>query len=51
MNKPLKTVPLKAMIDKHVGKPGTERRESFESELRAEFIKQAKSGGNKPKKP
>jgi hypothetical protein len=38
MNKPLKTVPLKAMIDKHIGKLGTERREAFESKLKIELL-------------
>jgi hypothetical protein len=29
-----KTVSLDTMIDKHIGKRGTERREAFENELR-----------------
>lgn len=45
-----KTVPLDTMIDKHVGKRGTERREAFENELRIELlglaIKQARQERN-----
>jgi len=37
----LKTVPLDKMIDKHVGKRGTERRETFENELKIELLGQA----------
>ncbi len=36
-----KTVPLDTMIDKHIGKVGTERRDAFESELRIELLGQA----------
>lgn len=34
----LKTVSLENMMDKHVGKPGTPERESFEQELRLELL-------------
>ncbi len=34
----LKTVSLDTMIDKHIGKRGTERRESFENELRIDLL-------------
>ncbi len=36
-----KTVPLDTMIDKHIGKRGTERREAFENELRIDLLGQA----------
>lgn len=45
--KKLKTVSLDTMIDTHVGKPGTPKREIFEQELRLELlghiIKEARS--------
>ena len=34
-------VPLDTMIDKHIWKRGTERRESFENELRIDLLGQA----------
>jgi DNA-binding XRE family transcriptional regulator len=37
-NKKLKAVSLETMIDSHVGKVGTSRRESFEQELRLELL-------------
>jgi HTH-type transcriptional regulator/antitoxin HipB len=40
MNK-LKTVSLDKMLDKHIGKLGTERRENFENELRIDLLGQA----------
>jgi len=36
----LKTVSLDTMIDKHIGKRGTEKRESFENELRIDLLGQ-----------
>lgn len=36
-----KTVSLETMIDKHIGKRGTERREAFENELRIDLLGQA----------
>lgn len=36
-----KTVSLDTMIDKHIGKLGTERREAFENELRIDLLGQA----------
>lgn len=36
-----KTVSLDSMLDKHVGKHGTERREAFENELRIDLLGQA----------
>ncbi|HCN83795.1 MAG TPA: transcriptional regulator [Sphingobacteriaceae bacterium] len=36
-----KTVSLDTMIDKHIGKHGTERREAFENELRIDLLGQA----------
>lgn len=36
-----KTVSLDTMIDKHIGKPGTESREAFENELRIDLLAQA----------
>jgi len=35
---PLKTVSLDTMIDKHIGKVGTQRRDTFENELRIELL-------------
>ncbi len=37
----LKTVSLDTMIDKHIGKRGTERREAFEYELKIDLLGQA----------
>lgn len=46
----LKTVPLDMMIDKHIGKRGTAKREMFENELKIELlgqvIKQARQERN-----
>ena len=36
--KKIKAIPLETMIDTHVGKPGTPRREVFEQELRLELL-------------
>lgn len=36
-----KTVSLDTMIDKHIGKRGTERRKAFENELRIDLLGQA----------
>ena len=41
MEKPLKTVSLDTMIDKHIGEIGTPRRDAFENELRIELLGQA----------
>lgn len=45
-----KTVSLDTMIDKHIGKRGTERREAFENELKIDLlgkaIKQARQERN-----
>lgn len=45
-----KTVPLDTMIDKHIGKRGTKRRDAFENELRIDLlglaIKQARKERN-----
>ncbi|MHA4738959.1 hypothetical protein [Dyadobacter sp. MSC1_007] len=38
MNNKLKTVPLDTMIDKHIGKPGTKRRDIFENELKIDLL-------------
>ncbi len=50
MNKPLKTVSLDTMIDKHIGTHGTPRRDAFEHELKIELlghaIKQARQERN-----
>ena len=37
LNKPLKTVSLDTMIDKHIGNVGTKRRDSFENELKIDL--------------
>jgi len=36
-----KTVSLDTMIDKHIGKPGTSKRDAFENELRIDLLGQA----------
>ena len=36
-----KTISLDTMIDKHIGKRGTEKREAFENELRIDLLGQA----------
>ena len=36
-----KTVSLDTMIDKHIGKRGTEKRDAFENELRIDLLGQA----------
>ena len=50
MEEKFKTVPLDAMIDKHVGKRGTANREAFENELKIDLlghaIKQARKERN-----
>jgi DNA-binding XRE family transcriptional regulator len=38
MKNKLKTVPLDAMINTHIGKRGTTRRERFENELKIELL-------------
>jgi DNA-binding XRE family transcriptional regulator len=37
----LKTVPLEILLDKHIGKEGTEKRDAFENELRIDLLGQA----------
>lgn len=37
----LKTISLDTMIEKHIGKRGTEKREAFENELRIDLLGQA----------
>ena len=41
VKKKTKTVSLEKMIDKHVGKPGSARRDAFEQELKLELLGQA----------
>lgn len=41
MKKELKTVSLDTMIDKHIGKRGTVKREAFENELKIDLLGQA----------
>jgi HTH-type transcriptional regulator/antitoxin HipB len=36
--KKLKTVPLETMMDKHLGKSGTVKREAFEQELKLDLL-------------
>ena len=38
---PLKTISLDDVIDKHIGKPGTPRRDAFEKELRLDLLGEA----------
>ena len=50
LNNKLKTVSIDTMIDKHIGKKGTKKRDAFENELRldliGEAIKQARKDRN-----
>jgi len=50
MSKKIKTISLDKMIDKHIGKVGTENRDAFENELRIDLlghaIKQARKERN-----
>ena len=41
MEDKFKTVSLETMIDKHIGKRGSEKREAFENELRIDLLGQA----------
>lgn len=41
MKDQFKTVSLDTMIDKHIGKRGTKRRDAFENELRIDLLGQA----------
>lgn len=40
MKNKFKTVSLESMIDKHIGKIGTTRRDAFENELRIDLLGQ-----------
>ena len=44
-----KTVSLDTMIDKHIGKRGTEKREAFENELRIDLLGEAIKQARKEK--
>lgn len=44
-----KTVPLDTMIDKHIGKRGSEKREVFENELRLDLLGEAIKQARKEK--
>jgi len=39
--KPLKTISLEELTDKHIGKRGTPKREAFEYELRLDLLGRA----------
>ncbi|HET8837705.1 MAG TPA: helix-turn-helix transcriptional regulator [Flavobacteriaceae bacterium] len=41
MENKFKTIPLDTMIDKHIGKRGTAKRDAFENELRIDLLGQA----------
>jgi len=41
MDNKFKTVSLDTMIDKHIGKRGTKRRDAFENELKIDLLGQA----------
>lgn len=41
MENKFKTVSLETMIDKHIGKRGTKKRDAFENELRIDLLGQA----------
>lgn len=45
----LKTVSLDTMIDKHIGKRGTPKREAFENELRIDLLGEAVRQARKEK--
>ena len=47
--KELKTVSLDTMIDRHIGKSGTEKREAFENELRIDLLGNAIKEARKEK--
>mgnify|MGYP006195603351 CR=1 FL=1 len=40
-NRKLKTTSLEVLIDKHIGKIGTKKRDEFENELRLDLVGQA----------
>ena len=40
-NKPLKTISLEEITDRHIGKKGTSKRDAFEQELRLDLIGEA----------
>lgn len=40
----IKTVSLDTMIDKHIGKKGTAKRDAFDNELRMDLLGEAKIG-------
>ena len=40
-NKPLKTISLDEITDKHIGKIGTPKRDAFENELRLDLLGEA----------
>jgi HTH-type transcriptional regulator / antitoxin HipB len=40
-DKPLKTISLDDVIDKHIGKSGTPKREAFDNELRLDLLGEA----------
>lgn len=50
MNAPLETVSLDTMIDNHIGKSGTPKREVFENELRIELLGHAIKQARKERK-
>lgn len=50
MKTPLKTVPLDTMIDSHIGRRGTEKREIFEHELKIELLGHAIKQARQEKK-
>ena len=41
MKKEIKTVSLETMIDKHIGKRGSEKRDAFENDLRIDLLGQS----------
>ena len=40
-NRPLKTYSLDEVTDKYIGKPGTQKRDAFENELRLDLLGEA----------
>ena len=50
MKNKFKTTPLDEMIDKHIGKIGTEKRDAFENELRLNLLGHAIKEARKERK-
>lgn len=49
-NKPMKTISIDEIIDKHIGKSGTAKREAFDNELRLDLLGEAIRQARKERK-